>query len=402
MANAQPFSFEDSFASSLPPARPRTAIRRGKYDFAVAYADPPSVPLDGLLDSLAAAFQDEGQDLAVYPNPQGYPPLREYIAGKLQRDRDMRVGPDDIMVGGGSGEPIGLLIETLIDPGDVVLTENWVYGGTLNTLRRFRADIRGVECDDDGIVPDALESALQKAIGEGKRPKFIYAIPTFQNPQGWTMTLERRQEVVRLSQEYGVPILEDDCYADLRFEGEPVTSLHALDDTGRVMYVASFSKIIAPGVRMGYMAAPPEVLSRAQSVKQGGGANQLAALTVHRYATSGLEDHISDLKNILRTKRDAMLAALGENFGSAATWSSPQGGMYIWGRLPEGADLVGVQQKVMDDADVGYHTGVQYAPDGVSGKNYFRLCFGYNTPEEIHEGVAKFAEVLDGEGLLRS
>ena len=265
----------------------------------------------------------------------------------------MRVGPDDILVGGGSGEPIGLLIETLIDPGDVVLTENWVYGGTLNTLRRFRADIRGVECDQEGYVPDALEGALQKAVGEGKRPKFIYAIPTFQNPQGWTMTLERRKEVVRLSQEYGVPILEDDCYADLRFEGEDVTSLHALDDTGRVMYVASFSKIIAPGVRMGYMAAPPEVLSRAQSVKQGGGANQLAALTVHRYATTGLEDHIADLKNILRTKRDAMVAALGENFGSAATWSNPQGGMYVWGRLPEGADLVSVQQKVMDDAGRG-------------------------------------------------
>ena len=401
MADAQPFSFEDMFAKSTPPGRPRAAARRGKYDFAVAYADPPSVPLDDLLESLKGALDDEGQDLAVYPHPQGYPPLREVIASKLARDRDIRVTADDVVLGSGSGQPIGLLTEALVDPGDVVLTENWVYGGTLSVLRRFRADIRGVECDDEGIVPDALDSALQKAVGEGKRPKFIYTIPTFQNPQGWTMSLERRQEVVRLSQKYGVPILEDDCYADLRFEGEPVTSLHALDDTGRVMYVASFSKIIAPGVRMGYLTAPSEVLDRVQVIKQGGGANQLAALAIHRYATTGLDEHIEELKDILRVKRDAMLSALGENFGSAATWSSPQGGMYIWGRLHDGADLVSVQQKALEEGDVGYHTGVQYAPDGVSGKNYFRLCFGYNTPDEIREGVARLAEVLDGEGMLR-
>ncbi|MCH8108884.1 MAG: PLP-dependent aminotransferase family protein [Chloroflexi bacterium] len=401
MADAQPFSFEDVFAKSAPPPRSRIAPPRGKYDFAIAYADPPSVPLDDLLESLKGAFDDEGQDLAVYPHAQGYPPLREFIASKLTRDRGLRVTADDIFIGNGSGQPLGLLTEALVDPGDVVLTEEWSYSGTLSILRRFRADIRGVPCDDEGFLPDALEHALQKAIAEGRRPKFIYTIPTFQNPMGWVMTLERRQALVRLSQQYGVPILEDDCYADLRFEGEPVPSLHSLDDTGRVMYVASFSKIIAPGVRTGYMTAPPEVLDRVQVIKQGGGANQLASLAVHRYATTKLDEHIEDLKNILRTKRDAMLAALGENFGSAATWSHPTGAMYIWGHMPEGTDLSSVQEKALADADVGFHTGVPYAPDGVSGKNHFRLCFGYNSPEEIQEGIGRLAGVFEKEGLLK-
>ena len=163
-----------------------------------------------------------------------------------------------------------MLCESLLDPGDVVLVEDFVYSGTLGQLRRFHADIRGVDCDSEGMLPDALESAIVKAAGEGKKPKFIYTIPTFQNPQGWTMTLERRKEMVRLSQKHGVPILEDDCYVDLRYEGEDVTSLHALDDTGSVMYVASFSKIIAPGMRLGYLTAPREVLDVARVVKGGG------------------------------------------------------------------------------------------------------------------------------------
>ena len=177
--------------------------------------------------------------------------------------------------------PYTVLVEALIDPGDVVLTEDFVYSGTLNILRRFRADVRGVQCDDEGIIPDALESAIQQAVSEGRRPKMIYTIPTFQNPQGWTMTLERRSALLEASIRHGVPIMEDDCYVDLRYDGEDVTSIRSLDDTDHVMYVGSFSKIIAPGIRLGYVTAPPEVLDRVRALKSGGGVNQLAALAVH-------------------------------------------------------------------------------------------------------------------------
>ena len=191
MGEGRNLSYEGLFASRTPGPNPASTVKRQKYDFAVAYPDPESLPLDDLLESLKQALDEEGRDLAVYPHTQGYPPLREYVAQKLEDDRGIQVPPDDIVMGDGSSQPIHMLVEALIDPGDVVLTEDFVYSGTLNILRRFRADVRGVQCDDEGIVPDALESAIQQAVSEGRRPKMIYTIPTFQNPQGWTMTLER-------------------------------------------------------------------------------------------------------------------------------------------------------------------------------------------------------------------
>ena len=401
MAEVKPFSYEGIFSKNASEARPRGAVHRGKYDFAVAYPDPASVPLDGLLESLRDALEEEGQDLAVYPHQQGYPPLREYVAQRLAEKRDIHVTPDNIVLADGSSQPIHMVCEALLDPGDVVLTEDFVYSGTLGTLRRFGAEIRGVPCDEQGMEPDALESVTQKAVSEGKRPKFMYLIPTFQNPQGWEMPLERRQALVSLSQRYDVPILEDDCYVDLRYEGEPVTSMHALDGTGRVMYVASFSKIIAPGMRTGYLTAPPEVLDRAMAIKSGGGVNQFAALALHRYSTQ-IEDHIEEVNGIQRTKRDAMVAALGENFGSEATWSNPPGGLFVWLQMAEDADLVSVRDEILDSYDVGYHPGPLFAPDAVSGRNRARLCFGYNTPEEIREGIARLAEAFEQKGVLKA
>ena len=401
MGNDRSFNYDSLFAESAPEPRTGGAVRRGKYDFAVAYPAPESLPLDELAESLKAALQEEGRDLARYPDPQGYRPLRELVASRLGRDRGIHVSPDDIILGDGSGQPIHLVAEALLDPEDVVLTEDFAYSGTLTILRRFRTDIRGVACDVDGMLPDALESAITKAVADGKRPKFIYTIPTFQNPQGWTMSLDRRQAMVEVSQRHGVPIIEDDCYVDLRYDGEPVASIHSLDDTDRVMYVGSFSKIIAPGMRMGYLTAPEPVLERVRGIKSGGGVNQFAAMAVHRYSSTHLERHISEANTVLRAKRDAMLAALGENLGSSATWSSPDGGLYVWLRMPEEADLVKVRETALD-ADVGYQPGPMFAPDGVSGRNYARLCFGYNAPEEIHEGIARLAEVFDREGMLKA
>ena len=392
-------AFKGTFSKRATDPMPAGVERRGKYDFAVAYPDPASLPLEELSDGLREALDVEGRDLAVYPHPQGYPPLRQYVAEKLARDRDIHADPDEIILADGSSQPIHVFTELLVDPGDVVLTEDFVYAGTLATLRRFRADIRGVACDEEGMIPEALEETVAGAAAEGKRPKLIYTIPTFQNPQGWTMTLDRRKALVRISQEQGVPVLEDDCYVDLRFEGEDVSSIHSLDDSGSTMYVASFSKIIAPGMRMGYMTGPPEVIARARSIKSGGGVNQFTALAVHRYATSGLAGHIADINGILREKRDAMLAALGESFGSAASWSRPEGALYIWLKLRGGADVTSAHQAALD-ADVGFHPGPRFAPDGVSGKSYARLCYGYNTPEEIHEGIARLADVFDRQGVL--
>ena len=381
-------------------AIPRGENRHAKYDFAVAYPDPDTLPLSGLADSLRVALEREGRDLALYPVSAGLPALREWLAEKLAQDRQMTVSPEDLVLTSGSGEAIAMLIGALTDPGDVLLTEEYVYLGTLRAMRRFGADVRSVKCDPEDIIPEALESTLADLTAQGKKVKFLYTIPVFQNPLGWTMTRERRVKTLEITARYGVPVLEDDCYVDLRFEGEDVTSFHSLDgNSGRVLYVGSFSKIVAPGMRLGYMAAPAEVIQRAMSFKGGGGVNQFAALAVQEYVKGNLDAHIAEQNQALWVKRDAMLAALGENFGDAARWSRPEGGLYIWLEMPEEVDLAALQEQVFQQG-VGYYNGTMFSPEG-RGANCARLCFGHPTAETVSAGVAELARILAGHGVLR-
>ena len=389
----------DSLYSQNSVAIPRGENRHARYDFAVAYPDPDTLPLTGLADSLRVALEREGRDLALYPVSAGLPALREWLAEKLAQDRQMTVSPEDIVLTSGSGEAIAMLIGALTDPGDVLLTEEYVYLGTLRAMRRFGADVRSLKCDQEGIIPEELESTLADLTAQGKRVKFLYTIPVFQNPLGWTMTRERRIKTLEITARYGVPVLEDDCYVDLRFEGEDVTSFHSLDDTGRVLYVGSFSKIVAPGMRLGYLVAPSDVIQRAMSFKGGGGVNQFAALAVQEYVKGNLDAHIAEQNQSLRVKRDAMLAALGENFGDAAQWSKPEGGLYIWLEMPEDVDLAALQEQVFQQG-VGYYNGTMFSPEG-RGANCARLCFGHPTAETVSAGVAELARILEGHGVLR-
>ena len=393
--------FERLLASDAPPSRPRGELPRGKYDFAIAYPDPGSLPLSGLLDSLREALEEEGEGLALYPDVQGYEPLRRYVADKLRRDRGMGVDAEDVVLGDGSSQHISQVIGMLVSPGDVVVAEDFFYTGTLTTMRMNGADVRGVACDEGGMLPGALDEVLSRASDEGRGAKLIYTIPTFQNPQGWTMPLDRRRALLDVSRAHGVPVFEDDCYVDLRFGGDNVPAIHSLDPSGQVMYVASFSKTIAPGLRMGYFVGPEEIVGRMRMLRKtgGSGVNQLAALAIERYARSGLDGHIEEINSIQRRRRDAMIAALGENFGDRAAWSSPDGGLYLWLRMPEGSDIASLSGQALA-AGVGYQAGPMFAPDGVSGKNCARLCFGYNTPEEIHEGIARMARVFAEGGCL--
>ena len=391
------FSFEDLFSVSIP-SQPgtRQAHPRSRYDFGVAYPDPDSLPLAQLAEALRVGLEEEGRELALYPHPQGYPPLREYLAEKLVRDRKLSVSAEDIMLGEGSSQPNHMIIEALVDPGDVVLTEDFTYPGTLGFLRRFQADIRGVSCDSEGMLPDALELVLGRVLSEGRRVKLIYTIPTFQNPQGWVMSLERRKAVLELALRHRIPILEDDCYVDLRFEGEPVDSIASLDPTA-VVYVGSFSKIIGPGMRLGYLAGPSQLLDRIAAIRSGSGVSQFGALAVHRYALSGLERHVADINQILSGKRDAMLGALddcfGSCFGSGVSWSRPSGGLFIWLSMPAGTDTARVAQRASQEG-ILFLPGTRLSPDDQSGHNRARLCFGYNRPQEIMEGIACLSEVF--------
>ena len=401
MDNTDQFSFEDLFAQNAAPPRTIGTTKRGKYDFAVAYPDPGSMPLDGLIDGLRIGLAEDGNDMALYYNSQGYAPLRQLVVDKLARDRGIYVTPEEIILGSGSSAPIHMIIETLVDPGDVVITADFFYAGTLGTLRRFGADVRGVDCDQEGMIPDSVETTIQNAIAAAKKPKFIYIVPTFQNPQGWTMPLARRQALLDLAQKYGIAILEDDCYIDLRYDGTDVASIYSLDETGCVAYVGSFSKILAPGLRMGYMTAPRPMLERVLGAKSGGAVNTFAAIAVHRFATDHMYSHIEEINEIGCTKRNTMLAALDEHFAeTGATWSKPDGGLYLWLTMPAGTDITTIRDQVLDRADVGYLTGVSFAADGVSGRNCARLCYGYNSPAEITQGIALLADAFRHFGVI--
>ena len=389
---AEQFNY-DSFFSEGSQDAPPGSVRHSKYDFAVAYPDPENLPLEELISSVRAGFEREGKDLAYYSTAAGDPELRKLVAEKLNRERNMKVTADDMVLTSGSGEAIGILIQALTDPGDVVLVEEFVYLGTLNQMRRYGADCVGVKCDDDGLIPEDLDAVITDQLAKGKKVKYLYTIPAFQNPMGWTMSLERRKQVLEVTGKHGIPIFEDDCYADLRFEGEDVTSLYSLDDSGRVLYCGSFSKIIAPGMRMGYLVAPKSVIARAWSFKSSGAVSQFTALTIAELMKGGLEKHIEEQNRALAAKRDAMVAALGENFGSSVTWTAPQGGLYCWVKFPEGTDLAAVQEEIFDEG-VSYFNGSQFSPTG-EGSNYVRLCFGHPSVETIHEGIAEFARILD-------
>ena len=394
---ADQFNYDNFFSANSLESTPGTG-RHSKYDFAVAYPDPDNLPLEELIESVKAGFAREGRDLAYYSTAAGDPELRKLVAEKLTRERNMSVTADDMVLTSGSGEAIGILIQALTDPGDVVLVEEFVYLGTLNQMRRYGADVVAVKCDDDGIIPEALDSVITKQLGNGKKVKYLYTIPSFQNPLGWTMGLERRKQVLEVTGKHGIPIFEDDCYADLRFEGEDVTSFHSLDDTGRVIYAGSFSKIIAPGMRMGYLVAPKDVIARAWSFKPGGAVSQFTALTIAELMKGGLEKHIEEQNRALAVKRDAMVAALGENFGGSVTWSVPQGGLYIWVKFPEGTDLAAVQEEIFQEG-VSYYNGSQFSTTG-EGSNYVRLCFGHPSIETIRDGIAELARILDSKKVF--
>ena len=389
---AEQFQYGDIFSANSIEASPGS-VRHSKYDFAVAYPDPDTLPLNDLIDAVKSGFEREGKDLAYYSSPSGDPELRKLVAEKLSLERNMTVTADDMVLTSGSGEAIGIVIQALTDPGDVVLVEEFVYLGTLNQMRRYGADCVGIKCDDDGIIPEDLDSVITEQKAKGKKVKYLYTIPAFQNPMGWTMSLERRKQVLGITGKHGIPVFEDDCYADLRFSGENVTSFHSLDDTGRVIYVGSFSKIIAPGMRMGYLIAPKEVIARAWSFKSGGAVSQFTALTIAEFMKGNIDRHIKEQNESLIAKRDAMVAALGENFGSTVSWTVPDGGLYIWVKFPEGTDMATVQEDIFQDG-VSYYNGSQFSASG-EGSNYVRLCFGHPPVETIREGIAEFAKILD-------
>ncbi len=393
MASAN-FDFAPLLPAGLPaPAAKWTGL--AKYSFIGGNNDPDQVPLDGLIEAANAVLKREGRTLATYglaSGPQGYRPLREFITTKLKRDANIDCAADDILVVSGSLQALDLVNQSLLARGDTVIIEQDTYQGALNRLTRLGVNVVGIPLDHDGMRMDALATALADLKGRGIRPKYIYTIPTVQNPTGTIMPEARRVELLKLSQQYGVPVFEDDCYADLIWDGKRPPAIYAMSKAGGVIHIGSFSKSIAPALRVGYIVAPWEMLSRMLALKTDAGSGALEQMVLAEYCAPHFASHVPKLNKGLRAKLETLMEALNEQFGTAAEFEDPKGGIFLWVKLPDNVDTLKLYQAALA-AGVAINPGPEWSTDKAYGKSRMRLCFASPSHEEIREGVALLANV---------
>ncbi|MGN6283950.1 MAG: PLP-dependent aminotransferase family protein [Afipia sp.] len=388
------FDFAPLLAQGLPPA---AAKWNGfpKYNFVGGNNDTDQVPVEKLIAASTAVLKREGATLATYglnSGPQGYRPLREFLVGKLKRDAGIACSADDILITSGSLQGLDLVNNILTQRGDTVLIEEDCYQGSINRLVKRGVNIVGIPLDKDGIRVDAVASALADLKAKGVRPKYIYTIPTVQNPTGTILSEERRRELLKLSSEYGVPIFEDDCYADLIWSGQRPPALYAMNDGAGVIHIGSFSKSIAPALRVGYIVAGWDVLSRILAIKTDAGSGALEQMVLAEFCAAHFADHVPKLRKGLRLKLEAMMDALAEQFGTAAEFDDPPGGIFLWVKLPDSVDTMKLFQHAQA-AGIAINPGPEWSVNKSHSQSRLRLCFASPSINEIREGVAALAEV---------
>jgi 2-aminoadipate transaminase len=357
-----------------------------------------ALPVEQVLEVVESVLAERADVALQYGGGQGSPILRERLAA-LMADESTEVDPDDILVTTGAQQALDLVGKVLIDPGDEIVVEGPSYVGALSAFGAYEPRFVHVDLDDDGLMVDRLEDALVR----GVRPKFVYTVPNFHNPAGVTMSYERRQRLVGLCREAHVPIVEDNPYGMLRFEGEDLPTLRSLDPQN-VIYLGTVSKIFAPGVRVGWAVAEPGVLQRLILAKEAAdlcGSN-LTMLVTERYLSGeAWRRNLGTLVETYRARRDAMLGALSEHFPPGARWTQPAGGFYVWVTLPDYVDARAMLAAAVERR-VAYVPGTGFYADG-RGKDRMRLAFCYPTEDRIVEGVRRLGELLaDEEALFRS
>lgn len=364
------------------------------YSFAGGYPSAETFPMEEIRNTMSMVIDKYGGKAFQYGATQGVTELREAVAKRCG------VPVERVQITSSSQQGIDVCTRVLVDPGDVILTSSPSYLGALQSFKSYRADVRGVgHCKDLDAFRQAYESEIAKVQAEGKKIKFLYMIPDFQNPSGESLTLEERQMLVALAQKYGFLIVEDSPYRELRYEGEHISSLYSLDPD-RVIYLGSFSKIFAPGFRLGWAIAHPDLLDKIYVCKQ---SLDLCPPVFDQYvAAEFLESGKLD-ENLLKTialykgKRDLLLSLLEEYMPEGVSWTHPEGGLFLFLTMPEGFDAVAFYDKSLS-AGVAYVAGEFFHPDR-SGKNTMRMNFSFMTPEKITEGVKLLAELLKDEIL---
>ena len=357
--------------------------------FSIGLPAPELLPLDVFGEYTAELIRDVGPSLLLHCPTEGHTPLRETLAQWVAA-RGIRARASDVLVVSGSQQGLDLVARVFIDPGDVVIVEEPTYIGALQSFRVAGAKIIGIPVDENGMRTDILASVLER-----ERPKLIYTLPTYQNPSGAVMSIERRRHLLELASKWHVPVLEDDPYSELRYDGEPLPSLKALDDSDLVLYQSTFSKALFPGLRIGYLVVPPVVLRQLALAKQGADlhANSFSQYLVERFVREGhFTTHIEKAKTAYRRRRDRMAEALRGDPSIDLDFTLPTGGFYIWCRLPAGVE----QSALLANAAA---RGVVFLPGRACyptepTENCLRLNFTHASEEEIGVGVERFLEAV--------
>jgi 2-aminoadipate transaminase len=357
--------------------------------------DTSTFPAATFAAQMTRIAQESTAEALQYGPTEGFAETVDCIV-EVMGAEGMLPDPDDVIVTTGGQQAIDLICKTLVDPGDVVVCEAPTYPGAVPVFCSYQAETIQIDCDEDGMRIEELEAVLARLDGEGRRPKFVYSVPSFQNPAGVTMSLERRGRLVELARQRELLVVEDNPYGLLRFGGEPLPPLYQLDGGDFVIYVGTFSKILSPGIRLGWAVAPPPVMEKIVLGKQ---ASDLCTSTltqhfVREYFGEGRwREYIDDLVEIYRGRRDTMVEALREHFPAQATWTEPEGGLFIWATLPEYIDTSDLLAKALRE-DVAFVPGQAAYVDENRGRNSMRLNFSGVSDEEIREGVRRIGKAI--------
>ena len=353
--------------------------------FAAGNPAPEAFPVE-TVQKIAAEILQENPVLALqYSVTEGYTPLRDRLAVHVKERYGIGQDFDQVLVVSGAQQGICLTAHCLVDDGDTIICESPSFIGSLNAFRSFRSQLVGVEMDDDGINIEKLEAALKA----NPRTKFIYTIPNFQNPTGITMSLEKRKEVYRLALQYGVMILEDTPYGELRIKGEPIPTIKSLDTEGIVIYCGSFSKVLSPGLRVGYVVAPREIVAKLTVAKQCADVHTtiLSQLICDKFlAEYDFDAHIKGLQDIYRKKANLMIGEIDKKFNPAVSHTDPEGGLFLWCTLPEGADMMAFCQAAVEN-HVAVVPGTAFLTDESEPTRSIRLNYSTPTDEQIVKGI---------------
>jgi 2-aminoadipate transaminase len=356
--------------------------------------DTGAFPKETLAAVMRQVALESSAEALQYGPTEGLASTKECIV-EVMATEGIRADPDDMIVTAGGQQVIDLVARALIDPGDVVVAEAPTYPGAVPVFSSYQADVVQIEMDSDGMRIDVMEEALDRLEREGRRPKFIYTIPTFQNPGGVTMSLPRRRRLVEVARERELLVLEDNPYGLLRYEGTPLPTLRELDGGLYVMYLGTFSKILSPGIRVGWVLAPPPVLEKINLGKQAADlcSSTLSQLMVTEYFAAGRwRDYVDSVAERYRARRDTMLDALAEHFPAQAVWTHPAGGLFIWATLPDFIDTTDLLARALRD-NVAFVPGAAAYLDG-RGHNAMRLNFSAVDEDDIREGVRRIGKVV--------